>query len=168
MRALLAFLSLGLVLALPAAAVDLATNAVVDIVLGITITQTTSLNFGVLVLDNGVVTVSPIDGSYTDADNLIFDDTNINQGVFNVDTNVGVNLTVNCAAGSLPPGLIMGSFTADWANLGVPGPVPRPRTTAATTEVLEIGASLAIDRTVATPTGGTPALLPYTVSVTFQ
>ncbi|HOX24641.1 MAG TPA: hypothetical protein PLL30_02630 [Candidatus Krumholzibacteria bacterium] len=168
MRAIVAFLACVFAVALPASAVDLATNAVVDIVLGITITQTTSLNFGVLVLDNGVVTVSPVDGTYTDADNLIFDATDINQGVFDVATNPGVDITVICTAGALPPGLIMGSFTADWANGGAPGPVPRPRTTAAATEVLEIGASLAIDRTVATPTGGTPALLPYTVSVTFQ
>jgi hypothetical protein len=168
MRPLLVFLGLALVFALPAGAVDLATNGLVDIISGITITQTTTLNFGVLVLNNGTVTISAADGSYIDGSSLVYDNTNISQGVFNVDSNTGVDLTVTCTVGPMPAGLLLGSFTADWANAGAEAPVPTPRTLAAMTEVLEIGASLAIDRTTASPTGGTPVSLPYTVSVTFQ
>ena len=168
MRAFLVFLCLGLVFALPASAVDLVTAGVVDIIEGVTLGQTTSLNFGVLVLNNGTVTISAADGSYVDGSSLVYDATNISQGIFTVDSNVGVDITVNCAAGVQPAGLLLGTFTADWANAGAEVPVPAPRTMAAISEVLEIGASLAVDRTVAVPTGGTPATLPYTVSVTFQ
>lgn len=168
MRPLLVFLGLALVFVLPAGAVDLATNGLVDIITGITITQTTTLNFGVLVLNNGTVTIAAADGSYVDGSSLVYDATNISQGVFNVDSNVGVDINVNCTVGVMPTGLLLGSFTADWADAGAEAPVPVPRTMAAITEVLEIGASLAVDRTTASPTGGTPANLPYTVSVTFQ
>ena len=168
MRAFLVFLCLGLVVALPASAVDLVTNGVVDIIEGVTLGQTTSLNFGVLVLNNGTVTISAVDGSYVDGSSLVYDATNISQGVFTVDSNTGVDITVTCTAGAQPAGLLLGTFTADWADAGAEAPVPVPRTMAANSEVLEIGASLAVDRTVAVPTGGTPATLPYTVSVTFQ
>jgi len=168
MRRILAVTCLALAIALPASAIDLATNAVVDIIQGIALTQNTGLNFGVLVLNNGTVIVAAADGSYTDNSHLVSDATNISQGIFNVASVAGVDVTVNCTAGAPPPGLLLGSFTADWADQGAEGAVPQPRTLAADSEVLEIGASLAIDRTVATPTGGTPAQIPYTVSVTFQ
>lgn len=168
MRTLLALLALGLAIAPAAGAVDLATNGVVDIIVGITVTQTTSLNFGVMVLNNGTVTVAAADGSYTDGSNLVADPTNISQGIFTVEGNAGSDITVTCSAGTQPAGLMLGSFTADWADAGAEGAVPVARTLAAGTEVLEIGASLAVDRTMAVPTGGTPAQLPYTVSVTFQ
>jgi hypothetical protein len=168
MRTFLAFLCLGLVFALPAAAVDLVTNGVVDIIEGITLTQTTSLNFGVIVLNNGVLVISAADGTYTDASNLVYDNTNISQAILQVDSNTGVDITVNCAAGAMPAGLLLGAFTADWADAGAEGAVPQARTMAANTEALEIGASLTVDRTTAVPTGGTPASLPYTISVTFQ
>ena len=168
MRTVLASLCLALIVALPAGAVDLATNALVDIITGITITQITTLNFGVLVLNNGTVTVAAADGSFVDGSNIVADATDISQGVFSVESNPGVDLTVNCSAGTMPAGVLLGSFTADWADAGAEAPVPVPHTTAAASEVLEIGASVAIDRTTAIPTGGTPATLPYTVSVTFQ
>ena len=121
MRTFLAFLCLGLVFALPAAAVDLVTNGVVDIIEGITLTQTTSLNFGVIVLNNGVLVVSAADGTYTDASNLVYDNTNISQAILQVDSNSGVDITVNCTAGAMPAGLLLGSFTADWADAGAEG-----------------------------------------------
>jgi len=157
-----------LALAGSAGAVDLVTNAQVDIITGITIAQTQALNFGVLVLNNGTVIVSAEDGTTTDATNLISDDTDIAQGVFNVTSTIGADLTVTCTAGVQPAGVTLDAFTADWANAGSEGAVPQLRTLAATTEVLEIGASITIDRTQAVPTEGTPVNLPYTVSVTFQ
>lgn len=168
MRSTIVFLCLGLVVALPATATDLSTVGLVDIVEGITLNEINALNFGVLVLNTGTVTIAAADGSYIDGANLVFDNTNLSQGVFSVDSNAGVGITVNCLAGVLPSGLILGAFTADWADAGAEVAMPAPRTMAAATELLEIGASLAIDRTTAVPTGGTPANLPYTVSVTFQ
>ncbi|HOX26183.1 MAG TPA: DUF4402 domain-containing protein [Candidatus Krumholzibacteria bacterium] len=150
-----------------AGAVDLVTNAQVDIITGITILQTQALNFGVLVLNNGSVTVAAADGSTTDADNLISNATDIAQGVFDVTSTLGADLTVNCTAGVQPTGVTLDAFTADWAAAGEAA-VPLTRTLAATTEQLEIGATITIDRTQAEPTEGTPVNLPYTVSVTFQ
>ena len=155
-------------LASSAGAVDLVTNAQVDIVEGITIAQTAALNFGVLVLNNGTVIVSAEDGTTTDTDNLISDATNIAQGVFDITSTVGADLTVTCAGGTQPAGITLDAFTADWAGAGAEGAVPQTRTLAATTEELEVGASITIDRTTAVATSGTPVDLPYTVSVTFQ
>jgi hypothetical protein len=157
-----------LALAGSAGAVDLSTNAQVDIIEGITIAQTQALNFGVLVLNNGTVVVSAEDGSTTDASFLISDATNIAQGVFDVTSTVGSGLSVTCTAGTQPSGITLDTFTADWVDAGAEGAVPQTRTLAAATEQLEIGASITIDRTQATATSGTPANLPYTVSVTFQ
>ncbi len=168
MKKFLASTSLALFLALPAVAIDLPTNASVELIEGITLTQTTGLDFGVLVLNDGTVVISAVDGTYTDASHLVADATSISQGVFSVTSVAGVDVTVDCTAGAPPAGLLLGSFTVDWADAGAEGPVPHLRTMAADTEVLEIGASLTVDRTTATPSGGTPVQLPYTVAVTFQ
>jgi len=149
-----------------AGAVDLATNAQVDIVAGITIAQTQALNFGVLVLNNGTVDVD-CDGATTDTDNLIFDGTNIAQATFDVTSVVGADVSATCTAGAQPAGITLDTFVADWAAVGE-GAVPQTRTMAAATEELEVGASITIDRTQAVATNGTPVSLPYTVSVTFQ
>ena len=79
----------------------------------------------------------------------------------------GANLVVDCTAGSMPAGITLGTFMADWADLGAPGAVPLNRTLAADTEALEIGATISVDRSTVTVSGA-PVNLPYTVSVTFQ
>ena len=148
-----------------AGAVDLVTNAQVDIIEGITVAQTAALNFGVLVLNNGTVVVAAADGAATDTDNLISDATNIAQGVFDVTSTVGSDLSVTCTSGSQPAGITLDTFTASWAG-GAEAGVPVLATLAAATEEVEIGASITIDRTVAVAAAGVS--LPYTVSVTFQ
>ena len=95
-----------------AGAVDLVTNAQVDIIEGITIAQTQALNFGVLVLNNGTVIVAAADGSTTDASFLISDATNIAQGVFDVTSTIGSDLSVTATAGSQPAGITLDAFTA--------------------------------------------------------
>ena len=152
-----------------AGAVDLVTNAQVDIVEGIAIAQTQALNFGVLVLNNGNVVVSSQDGTATDADNLIFDATDIAQAVFDVTSVNGADITATCTAGTQPSGITLDTFMADWDDAGAEGAVPQTHTVGATgVAVLEVGATISIDRTQAAVTGGTPVSLPYTVSVTFQ
>ena len=151
-----------------AGAVELITNAQVDIIEGITIAQTGALNFGVLVLNNGTVVVSAEDGSTTDASNLISDGTNIAQGVFDVTSTSGSDISVTCTSGTQPAGIVLDAFTADWVGADTEAAVPVSRTLAAATEEVEIGASITIDRTTAEATSGTPVNLPYTVSVTFQ
>ena len=75
---------------------------------------------------------------------------------------------MNVTVGAIPAGLTLDAFTVDWADLGAAGAVPQPRTMAADSEVLEVGADLTVDRTVTATTNGTPADLPYTLVVTYQ
>jgi hypothetical protein len=152
-----------------AGAVDLVTNAQVDIVEGLSVSQTQALNFGVLVLNNGNVVVDAEAGAATDADNLIFDNTDIAQGVFDVTSVNGADITATCTAGAQPAGITLADFVADWDDADSEGAVPQTHTVDATGSAqLEIGATISIDRTQAAVTGGTPVNLPYTVSVTFQ
>lgn len=168
MRSHLACLAIVLLFAAPGLAIDIATNAHVEIVAGIAISQTTALNFGVLARNSGDVIISPEDGTPTDADNLVIDDTDLNQGVFSVESQAGADLVVAITAGAMPAGLTLGTLMADWGDAGAPSGMPSTRTLLADIEVLEIGATLTVDRTTVALTGGTPVNLPYTVSVTYQ
>lgn len=154
-------------LAVPASAVDLATNAVVEIVEGIAVSQTTALNFGTLARNSGTVIVAPPDGAITDPNSLVVDATDLSQGVFSVVSQAGANLVVDCTAGSMPAGITLGTFMADWADLDAAGAVPLNRTLGTGTEALEIGATISIDRSTVAVSGA-PVNLPYTVSVTYQ
>lgn len=146
-------------------AVDLSTNALVNVVEGLSIVQGTALNFGDVVLNNGDVVIAAEDGTTTDADNLILDDTNISQGIFTVTGLTAFDIQVNCTVGAPVAGLTLSAFTADWADAGAEAAVPATRTMAADSEQLEIGATLTVDRTTAALGAQS---LPYTVSVTFQ
>ncbi|MEZ4389250.1 MAG: hypothetical protein R3D98_17020 [Candidatus Krumholzibacteriia bacterium] len=168
MRSCLSCLAMLLLAAAPVLAIDLVTSARVEIVEGIALSQTTALNFGVLARNNGTVTVAAADGAITDPTNLMVDATNVSQGIFMVNSMTGADLEVDCTGGVMPSGITMGAFTADWANSGTGGAVPVNRTLLTDDEVLEIGATITVDRTTVALTGGTPATLPYTVSVTYQ
>lgn len=146
-------------------AVDLSTNALVEIVEGLSVAESTALNFGQLALNNGAVTIAAEDAAVTDAANLVVDATNLTQGVFAVTGLTAWDVQVDCTAGTMPAGLTLATFTADWADAGAEAAVPATRTMAADSENVEIGATLTVDRTTAT-TGA--ASMPYTVSVTFQ
>jgi len=154
-----------LALTTSAFAVDLSTNALVEIVEGLSLAETTALNFGQLALNTGDVVIAAEDGATTDADFLIVDNTNLSQGVFAVTGLTNWDVQVSCTAGSMPAGLTLATFTADWADAGAEAAVPATRTMAADTENVEIGATLSVDRTTAS-TGA--ATMPFTVSVTFQ
>jgi len=167
MRVSLACLALTVALAAPTLAIDLVTNGHVEIVDGITVSQTTGLNFGVLSLNSGAVTVAAADGAITDPNNLMADNTNVSQGVFSVTGIAGSDLTAAIAAGAMPVGITLSTFTIDWADAGAEGPAPRDRTLAADIEIVEVGATITVDRATASVTGS-PAALPYTLSVTYQ
>ena len=82
-------------LAFPAGAVDLDTLALVDIVEGITITETTALNFGDVALNDGTITIGTT-GSVTDPNFLSFDATNASQGIFTVTAIAGSSDWFDC------------------------------------------------------------------------
>jgi hypothetical protein len=155
-------LALGLVtLAGSAGAVDFSTNAQVEIVEGIVITENTPLNFGVLALKDGTVDLDA-DGSTTDANNLIFDNSAIAAGDFGVQSINGSTIQASATAGTPPAGITLSDFDFAWD-----GAAGDNVTLASDTANLTVGANLAIDSGTASAGGGTQDV-PYTLSVVFQ
>lgn len=149
-----------------ASAVDLVTDATVTIVEGITIVETTPLNFGTLVADVGDVVVDANAAvAPTDATFLIFDSAAISPGVFDVASVVNQGVTVSVASGAgMPTGITLGTWTMLWNDTGASAAVGA-HTIANTTDVLNIGAtiSLAADAPVAAAQA-----LPYTLTIVFN
>jgi len=148
-------------------AVDLGSTAVVDIVEGIVLAETQQMDFGSLSKNDGTVVVAA-DGSYTDANSLMFDDSSVAAGEFTITSVAGAAVTLTVTAGAMPAGLDLNTFTADIAAGTTTGAVGAglAHTMAADTDVLALGAS--IDVTGATATVGDDTALPYTVGVVFQ
>lgn len=151
-----------------AVAVEYNFNALVDIVEGITVTETTPLNFGVLVKNDGEVIVAA-DGAVTNDDALIIDDTNISQGIFTVDSAPGADLQIACVAGTPVDGLALTDFTASWDG-GAEAPAvtgtPALHTIVLASVSLEIGATLTV--TKADVEVADNVQIPYTMEVVFQ
>lgn len=163
MKTLTRLLAIGAALGVfagPAAAVDLTTNGLVTIVEGITMTETQQLNFGTVVLNSGVLSISTA-GVVTDASNLTADGTSQAEGQFTIDSPSGVTIAVTLSPGATPAGLTLGSM-----NFDMNGTTTNPYTTVAASTPLLVGASLTVDR--ASASVGASQQLPYTVSVTFQ
>jgi hypothetical protein len=156
-------LALGLVtLAGSAGAVDFPTNAQVEIVEGIVITENTPLNFGVLALKDGTVEVDA-DGTATDGNNMIFDNSAVAAGDFGVQSVDGSTLQASATAGTPPSGITLADFDFAWDgsagdNVTLSG---------SDTANLTVGANLTIDANNASAGGGTQDV-PYTLSVVFQ
>ncbi len=74
--------------AIPAGALDLDTNAFVDIVEGITIGETLAMTFGDVALNDGTITINT-DGSVSDPNLISFDATGASQGAFSITSIAG-------------------------------------------------------------------------------
>lgn len=144
-------------------AVDLSTNALVEIVDGIAITEVTPLNFGRLALADGTATIAATDGALTETANITVNGSNAEQGVFDVTSINGADVTASAVAGAIPAGLTLDNFTFSWDG----GAAAAGFTMNATNVLLEVGADLTIDAANAAVTGG-QANLPYTLSVVFN
>ena len=142
-----------------ASAVDLTTTATVDIVEGITISQTTPLNFGTLVLNNGDVVIAA-DGTPTDTSSLTQDGTSQAQATFDVTSISGVDLDVTLTPGAGAAGLTLSAMSWD-----VGGTSASPFTSGGT-DVLNVGGTLTVDRSAAAV--GAAQTVPYTVTVAFN
>jgi hypothetical protein len=142
-----------------ASAVDLATTATVNIVEGITISETQGLNFGTLVLNNGDVVIAA-DGTVTDASLLTQDGTSQSQATFDVTSISGVDLDVTLTPGPAASGLTLSAMS--WAV----GAVSTSPFTSGGTDVLNVGGTLTVDRSAASVGAG--QTVDYTVSVTFN
>ncbi len=161
-----ATIALVAAVALPSAAVELTTDALVTIVEGIELQQDTALDFGILARNNGTVTVSAIDGSYSDPGALVYDDAAISHGAFTVESVAGATVALTCTPGAMPAGLDLHSFTVQWAASGSEDPVPATHVLTVPTEAMTLGAQLTVDA-AAMPTPLGAVALPYTIAVTF-
>lgn len=157
-----------LTLAGSAFALTLPTNALVDIVEGIIIAETTPMNFGVLVKNPGAVVIDAL-GVLDNSDNLVITNTNVSEGVFTVDSAIGAEIEVHCVAGASPPaGLVLSLFTASWEG-GAEAPAvlatPATHTMIAAQDDLGIGATLTVSGAVVVAAA---VNIPYDVVVVFQ
>jgi Domain of unknown function (DUF4402) len=154
-------------LALPAVAVDLDTNALLDIVEGITVVQTTALNFGDVAMNDGTITVSTV-GTLTDPNFISYDGTNISQGVFDVTAIAGATYNIDLVETVPAVGLLLENFrlNIDGApdEVGVDSfigvTLPNQNTT------MNVGADLTVDS--ATATLGDNQTIGYRIAVNFN
>lgn len=147
-------------------ATDLDTFALVSIVEGITIVENTALNFGDVALKDGTVTVGT-DGAPTDPMFMVFDGTNISQGIMTIGAVAGSDYNITLAENVPVVGLTLDNFRinidggADEAGsdnfVGV--------TLAAAISTLNLGADLTVDS--ATAVLGAGQTIGYRVSVVF-
>jgi len=149
-----------LVLAAPAQAIDLDTNAVVNIVEGIEIVEDQQLNFGTLALNSGTLSISSA-GVVSDPNNLTADGTSQREALFTVTSVTGSVLDVTLVPGTPPTGLLLQAMQFDFDGTTV-----NPHTMAGPSATLAVGAEIVIDRTSANTGNG--QTLPYTVTVAFN
>jgi len=123
-----------------ASAVSLTTNAVVTIVEGITIAETQQMNFGTLALNDGNVVLAT-DGTTTDTNALIFDNTGIVPATFDVDAPENASLDVTITPAAQTDGLVLTDPNVAW-NGGASGASPQTFTAGAVVDVLTVGATL--------------------------
>ena len=150
-----------------AAATDLDTVALVDLVEGITITETAALNFGDVAMNDGTLTINT-DGTVTDPGFMSFDAALASQGIFNVVAIAGSSYDISLLENVPVVGLTLDNFRinidggADEAGsdtfVGV--------TLANVTSVLNVGADLTVD--TATASLGDNQQIGYRVTVNFN
>ena len=161
-----ALLLIGL-LAGAAGATDLDTFALVDIVEGITLTETTAMNFGDVALNDGTLTINT-DGTVTDPGFLSYDGALASQGIFNVLAIAGSAYDISLLENVPVVGLVLDNFRinidggADEAGsdtfVGV--------TLANASSTLNVGADLTVDS--ATAVLGDNQAIGYRVTVNFN
>ncbi len=136
--------------AVSAWAVDLDTFAYVDIVDGVTITETTALNFGDVALNDGTISVDT-GGLINDPDLLSYDASSASQGVFSITCIAGSAYDVTITETIPVVGLILDNFqiridgAADEAGANTFVGITLSNAVSA----LEIGADLTVDAAAA-------------------
>ncbi len=153
-------MALGLIMGLTGVGhtADFAHDGKVDVILALSVAETTELDFG---------TVSDNDGTITlDLTNTIPSDTNgisaggtIASGVYTISGQSGNIVSVVLTAGSMPAGLAMANFTTSEADLSAV-------TLVAGTAAITIGADLTV--TAASAATGNDQALNFTISVTYN
>jgi len=147
----------------PARAVTINTEALVTIVEGIEVFERNSMNFGTLALNDGNVTVASDGTVVSDANHLVFDDSNLRNATFEVDSVLNATLQI-AIAGSSNNGLILDQFVVDFGTGETS--VPMTHTLTSKPATMLVGANLRIDTLDAAQ--GPDQVIPYSVSVTFE
>jgi len=154
-----------------AGAVDLAANAIVELVQGITITEDTPLNFGTLAINNGTVTISTntITGPpASDPNSLTVDGANQTRGEFTIDSVDGASVAIDVTIGAAANGLTMTGTTIEIDASGEIAPPLAGHALGAAITTLYVGGTLDVDADNATIAVGPGQTIPYTVSVAFD
>ncbi len=160
-------LALTALIAIPAGATDLDTNAILDIVEGITVTESSALNFGDVALSSGTMTVST-NGTITDPDYLSFDAATVSQGVFSINAIAGNAYDIAITEVVPAVGLTLDNFKinidggADEAGANTFVGV----TLSAAVSDLNLGADITVDASTASL--GDNQTIGYRVSVNFN
>ncbi len=127
-------------------AFDLPTTAAIEVVEGITVTQTTGMDFGQVALFDGVLVLSTDPGTaMTDADFISFDPTGYSPAVFAVTSIVGATLNSTFSDTDAADGLALSLFTVSLDG----GTANEADITAITqvlgTDVWNVGCTLTVD-----------------------
>lgn len=153
--------------AFPAGATDLDTIALLDIVEGITVIETTALNFGDVALNNGTMTVSTT-GAVTDPDFLSFNAADVSQGIFTISAIAGSAYDITIIETAPVVGVILDNFT-----INVDGAADEAGANtfvgvilSAATSTLNLGGDITIDSLAASL--GANQSIGYRVSVNFN
>lgn len=131
-------------------AFDLPTTAAVEVVEGISITQTTGMDFGqVADFDGDLVLTTDPTAAMTDGDHISFDPTGYTPAIFSVTSMIGATLNATIADTDATDGLALATFTVsldagsnDQANLAT-------ITQVAGTDTWHVGCTLTVDASTA-------------------
>lgn len=109
---MITILALVALTATGANAFDLATTAVVEVVEGITVVESTAMDFGAVALYSGdlVLSTNPAT-AMTDASFISYDPTGYTPGIFAVTSIAGASLNASFVDGDPADGLDVGTFT---------------------------------------------------------
>jgi len=146
----LTVLALVALTATSAMAFDLPSTAAVEVVEGITITQTTGMDFGqVADFDGDLVLATDPSAAMTDLSHISFDPTGYSPAVFSVTSMIGATLNATITDTDGTDGLALGTFTVsldggtnDEANLAT-------ITQIAGTDAWNVGCTLTVDAATA-------------------
>jgi hypothetical protein len=142
----LTILALVALTATGAQAFDLATTAVVEVVEGITVTETTAMDFGSVALYDGnlVLSTNPAT-AMTDVDFISYDPTGYTPGVFSVVSIAGASLNASFVDGDGADGLDVGTFTISLDAGLTDQALITAITQVAATDTWNVGCTLTVD-----------------------
>jgi len=147
----------------PAAAVDTAATASVELVTGVTCVESQTMDFGQVAIYNGTIKMEAL-GTLDDTGSTIsFDATGSQEAQFDVTSPVGATIDIAVAYDAAADGLVLSAASVAWNGAGE---VAAPGSFTSTgADVLHVGATLTVDADNAVVGAFNPG---YTVSVTLN